>query len=223
MIRRRSGTWRAAATVERRKASASGAASHDATRASPARPTLALAGATTITKRRLSALRPPFDPVGTKPEVQNPGAEMRRGNEVGRRRQGYGGLDHLPAEASAKAGGLFDIVKVARGTRGPLCPVVLAKTGTHDHGPVIIGPGSPLRGRRPGRGLVEHFGETKPIAVSLETEPARSLTLPPPIHRFRALSPRAETRTADRPRRPEATARQRDAPSGAIGVCKPSS
>jgi hypothetical protein len=69
--------------VERRKASASGAASHDATRASPARPTLALAGATTITKRRLSALRPPFDPVGTKPEVQNPGAEMRRGNEMG--------------------------------------------------------------------------------------------------------------------------------------------
>jgi hypothetical protein len=61
MIRRRSGTWRAAATVERRKASASGAASHDATRASPARPTLALAGATTITKRRLSALRPPLN------------------------------------------------------------------------------------------------------------------------------------------------------------------
>jgi hypothetical protein len=160
---------------------------------------------------------------GHEANVQNPGAEMRRGNEVGRRRQGYGGLDHLTAEASAKAGGLFDIVKVARGTRGPLCPVVLAKAGTHDHGPVIMGPGSPLRGRRPGRGLVEHFGETKPIAVSLETEPARSLTLPPPIHRFRALSPRAETRTADRPRRPEATARQRDAPSGAIGVCKPSS
>ena len=77
MIRRRSGTWRATATVERRKASASGAASHDATRASPARTTLALAGATTITKRRLSALRPPFDPVGTKPKVQNPDAAMR--------------------------------------------------------------------------------------------------------------------------------------------------
>jgi hypothetical protein len=37
--------------VERRKASASGAASLDATRASPARPTLALAGATTINKK----------------------------------------------------------------------------------------------------------------------------------------------------------------------------
>jgi hypothetical protein len=36
---------------------------------------------------------------------------MRRGNESVRRRQGYGGLDHLPAEASAKAGGLFDIVR----------------------------------------------------------------------------------------------------------------
>jgi hypothetical protein len=76
MIRRRSGTWRATATVERRKASASGAASHDATRASPARPTLALAGATTITKRRLSALRPPFEGV-SEAKRQSPDAAMR--------------------------------------------------------------------------------------------------------------------------------------------------
>jgi hypothetical protein len=48
--------------------------------------------------------------------------------------------------------------------------------------------------------------------------PVRSLTLQPPIHSFRALSPRAEMRPADRSRRPEATARQRDAPSGATGV-----
>src|SRR5262249_48987951 len=38
------------------------------------------------------------------------------------------------------------------------------------------------------------------------------------IHRFRALSPRAEIQPADRPWRPEATARQRNAPSGAVGV-----
>jgi hypothetical protein len=79
----RSEAWRATATVERRKASASGAASLDATRASPARPTLALAGATTINKRRLSALRPPFDFGGHEAKLQNPGAKMRRGNEMG--------------------------------------------------------------------------------------------------------------------------------------------
>jgi hypothetical protein len=43
-------------------------------------------------------------------KLQTPGAEMRRGNEMVRLRQGYGGLDHWPAGASAKAGGLFDIV-----------------------------------------------------------------------------------------------------------------
>jgi hypothetical protein len=32
--------------------------------------------------------------------------------KTARRRQGYGGLAYLPAEASAKAGALFDIVKM---------------------------------------------------------------------------------------------------------------
>ena len=45
-----------------------------------------------------------------------------------------------------------------------------------------------------------------------------SLTSPGRIHRFRALSPRAEVKPADRPWRLEATGRQRNAPSGAVGV-----
>jgi hypothetical protein len=48
-----------------------------------ARPTLALAGATTITKRRLSALRPPFDSVGTKPRCKTRTQKCGRGNEMG--------------------------------------------------------------------------------------------------------------------------------------------
>jgi hypothetical protein len=32
--------------------------------------------------------------------------------KTARRRQGYGGLAYLPAEASAKAGALFDMVKM---------------------------------------------------------------------------------------------------------------
>jgi hypothetical protein len=40
-------------------------------------------------------------------KLQSPGAKLRRGNEIGRR-QGYGQPITGPAEASAKAGGLFE-------------------------------------------------------------------------------------------------------------------
>jgi hypothetical protein len=77
MIRRRSGTWRATVTVERRKASASGAASLDATRALAARPTLALAGATTINKKAPVGAPPTLRFGVSEGKMQNPDAEMR--------------------------------------------------------------------------------------------------------------------------------------------------
>jgi hypothetical protein len=77
MIRRRSGTWRATATVERRKASASGAASLDAIRASPARPALALAGATTINKKAPVGAPPTLRFGVSEGKMQSPDAEMR--------------------------------------------------------------------------------------------------------------------------------------------------
>src|SRR5438046_3134075 len=43
----------------------------------------------------------------------NPAQECAAGTKnTARRRQGYGGLAYLPAEASAKAGALFDIVNM---------------------------------------------------------------------------------------------------------------
>src|SRR5262249_44098594 len=73
--------------------------------ASCARPT----GVPPSTRTSLGA--PPTPRFGvSEAKLQTPGADMRRGNELVRLRQGYGGLDHWPAGASAKAGGLFDIV-----------------------------------------------------------------------------------------------------------------
>ena len=49
----------------------------------------------------------------------NPAQECAAGTKnTARRRQGYGGLAYLPAEASAKAGALFDIVNMKRAPIG---------------------------------------------------------------------------------------------------------
>src|SRR4029450_3657921 len=98
------GTGRPRATVERRKASPWGAASHDATRASPARPTLALAGATTITKRRLSALRPPFDSVGTKPTCKTRAQKCAAGTRWAAVAKAMADLITLPPKVRRRRG-----------------------------------------------------------------------------------------------------------------------
>jgi hypothetical protein len=100
---------------------------------------------------------------------------MRRGNEIGRR-QGYGRPDHWPAEASAKAGGLFDIVRWDYSERfsdepqfGTRSPVLILRSAPAPTAPQI------LRGVRASRSMRArghgafwrnepncHFGQTKP-------------------------------------------------------------
>jgi hypothetical protein len=74
-------------------------------------------------------------------------ATTRRGNEeTARRRQGYGGLAYLPAEASAKAGALFDIVNMKR------APIGMGAEPTGERAPA----------QRSRLAWATHFGQTKP-------------------------------------------------------------
>jgi hypothetical protein len=81
---------------------------------------------------RLSALRPPLDLDERESEEPTRAQQRAAGTKkTARRRQGYGGLAYLPAEASAKAGALFDIVNRKR------APIGMGAEPTREHVQIV--------------------------------------------------------------------------------------
>jgi hypothetical protein len=106
-------------------------------------------------KRRSRGRKSPRGaPRGALPSHGRQGVAPRKGaagtKKTARRRQGYGGLAYLPAEASAKAGELFDIVRTRM--RRAAWTSSRVKNACPCRGPHMACQREP----------VVHFGETNP-------------------------------------------------------------